>query len=152
MCHVVSDSKHENEKENFKKLFCLTYGHFLIMYFYCHFENVQPNWLGWSSWNFQDRQRSEFEDCLENFVPIWHLWPILQANKGWKWQLYNNCINVYVIRIFIATLKMHSQTGLSDRVETFRIVRGSDLRTVYKISSRFDTYERFYRPIKAKNA
>ena len=55
-------------------------------YFYCHFENVQPNWLDRSCWNFQDRQRGGFEESIQNFVPIWHLWLILQADKGRKWQ------------------------------------------------------------------
>ena len=128
-----------------KKNFWPTYGHFLITYFYCHFENVQPNWLDRSSWNFQDRQRSGFEGCSENFVPIWHLWPILQADKGRKWQ------QKYVIRIFIATLKMYSLTHWTDQAEIFRIVKGVDLRTIQKISSRSDTYGRFYRPIKAEN-
>ena len=118
---------------------------FFITYFYCHFENVQPNWLDRSSWNFQDRQRGGFEGCSENFVPIWHLWPILQADKGWKWQ------QKYVIRIFIATLKMYSQTGWTDQSEIFRIVKGVDLRAVQKISSRSDTYGRIKRTIKAEN-
>ena len=113
-------------------------------YFYCHFENIQPNWLDRSCWNFQDRQRSGFEGCSENFVLIWHLWPILQADKGRKWQ------QKYVIRIFIATLKMYSQTGWTDQSETFRIVKGVDLRAEYKILSRSDTYGRFYRPKRLK--
>ena len=46
------------------------------------------------------------------------------------------------LRIFIATLKMYSQTGLTDRAY---------LRAIYKISSLSDTYSRFYRPIKAEN-
>ena len=134
----------------FKNFFWPTYCHFLITYFYCHFENVQPvkSVLGvrsgrnfvyspqihlfddpesfssiglasltvyfQSSWNIQDRQWGGFEGCIQNFVPIWHLWPILQANKGWKWQ------QKYVIRIFIATLKIYSQTGWTDQSEIFR--------------------------------
>ena len=57
---------------------------------------------------------------------------------------------IFWLRIFIATLKMYSQTGWADRAEIFRIVKGVDLRTVQKISSRSDTYGRFYRPIKAE--
>ena len=106
-------------------------------YFYCHFENVQPNWLDRSCWNFQDRQRGGFEGCIQTFVLIWHLWPILQADKGQKWQ------QKYVIRIFIATLKMYSLTDWADRAEIFKIVKRLDLRTVQKISSRSDTYGRF---------
>ena len=37
------------------------------------------------------------------------------------------------------------------QTETFRIVKGVDLRAVYKISSQSDTYGQFYRPIKAEN-
>ena len=58
---------------------------------------------------------------------------------------------IFWLRIFIATLKMYSQTGWADRAEIFRIVKGVDLRAVYKISSRYDTYGRFYRPTKAEN-
>ena len=82
-------------------------------------------------------QRGCFEECSENFVPIWHLWPILQANEGRKWQ------KKYIICIFITTLKMSSQTGWTDRAET--------LSAVYKISSWSDTYGQFYRAIKAEN-
>ena len=46
---------------------------------------------------------------------------------------------IFWLRIFIATLKMYSQTGRADRTEISRIVKGVDLRAVYKISSRFDT-------------
>ena len=46
---------------------------------------------------------------------------------------------------------MYSQTGWADRAEIFRIVKGVDLRTVKKISSRSDNYGQFYRPIKAEN-
>ena len=136
ICHVVLNSEHKNWEKDFKKFFWPTYCHFLITYFYCHFKNVQPNWLDRSSWNFQDRQRDGFEDCSENFVPIWHLWPILQANEGRKWQ------KKYIICIFITTLKMSSQTGWTDRAET--------LSAVYKISSWSDTYGQFYRAIKAE--
>ena len=145
ICYVVLNPEHKNRKKNFKRFFWPTYGHFLITYFYCHFENVQSNWLGRSSWKFQDRQRSGFEGCSENFVLIWHLWPILLADKGRKWQ------QKYVIRIFIATLKMYSPTGWTDRAENSRIVKRMDLRDVQKISSWSDTYGWFYRPIKAEN-
>ena len=47
----------QKSKKNFKHFFCPTYGHCLITYFYCQFENVQSNWLDRSSWNFQDRQK-----------------------------------------------------------------------------------------------
>ena len=53
--------------------------------------------------------------------------------------------------IFIATLKMYSQTGLTDHVKTFRIVKGVDLRAVFKLSSWSDTYGRFYLPTNAEN-
>ena len=46
---------------------------------------------------------------------------------------------------------MYSQTGKIDRTEIFWIVKGVDLRAVYKISLRSETYGRFYRPIKAEN-
>ena len=46
---------------------------------------------------------------------------------------------------------MYSQTSLTDRAEAFRIVKEVDLRAVYKIMSRSDTYGPFYRPIKAEN-
>ena len=48
-----------------------------------------------------------------------------------------------VLRIFIATLKIYSLTDWDDRAEIFGIVKGGDLRTVQKISSRSDTYGRF---------
>ena len=48
-------------------------------------------------------------------------------------------------------MKMYIQTGWTDQAETFRIVKGMDLSTVYKILSPSDTYGRFYRPIKAEN-
>ena len=47
---------------------------------------------------------------------------------------------IFWLRIFIATLKIWSQTGWADRAEIFRIVKGVDLKTVQKISSRSDTY------------
>ena len=50
---------------------------------------------------------------------------------------------IFWLRIFIATLKIWSQTGWADRAEIFRIVQ--------KISSRSDTFCQFYRPIKAEN-
>ena len=56
---------------------------------------------------------------------------------------------IFRLRIFIATLKMYSQTGWADRAEIFRIVEGVDLTA--KISTLSDTYGRFYRPIKAEN-
>ena len=58
---------------------------------------------------------------------------------------------IFWLRIFIATLKMYSLTDWADRAEIFRIVKGVDLRTVQKMSSRSDTYGQFYRPIKAEN-
>ena len=58
---------------------------------------------------------------------------------------------IFWLRIFIATLKMYSQTGWDDRAEIFRIVKTVDLTTVKKISSRSDNYGLFYRPIKAEN-
>ena len=58
---------------------------------------------------------------------------------------------IFWLRIFIATLKMYSQTGWTDRAETFRIVKGVNLRAVYKILFLSDNYGRFYRPIKAEN-
>ena len=58
---------------------------------------------------------------------------------------------IFWLRIFIVTLKMSSQTGWADRAEIFRIVKGVEVRAVYKISFRYDTYGRFYRPIKAEN-
>ena len=58
---------------------------------------------------------------------------------------------IFWLRIFIATLKIWSQTGWADRAEIFRIVKGVDLKTVQKISSRSDTFCQFYRPIKAEN-
>ena len=160
--HEVLNSEHENRKKNFKNFFWPTYSHFLITYFYCHFENVQPNWLDRSSWNFQDRQRSGFEGCSENFVPIWHLLPlwkctaklagpielkfsgsdplrqILHAKKGQKWQWK------YVIRTFIVILKVYSQTGWAEWAEIFTTVKGVDRRS--------DPYGRFYRPIKNEMA
>ena len=60
-------------------------------------------------------------------------------------------MSIFGLRIFIATLKMYSQTGLADQAEIFRIVKGVDLRAVQKISSWSDTYGRFYRPTKAEN-
>ena len=49
---------------------------------------------------------------------------------------------IFWLRIFIATLRMYSQTGWADRAEIFRIVKGVDLKTVQKISSRSDNYGR----------
>ena len=46
---------------------------------------------------------------------------------------------------------MYSLTGWTDQAEISKIVKGVDLRAVYKISSRSDSYGRFYRPIKAEN-
>ena len=37
---------------------------------------------------------------------------------------------IFWLRIFIATLKIWSQTGWADRAEIFRIVKGVDLKTV----------------------
>jgi len=53
---------------------------------------------------------------------------------------------IFGLRIFIATLKMYSQTVSANRAEIFRIVKGVDCRAVQKISSRS------YRPVKAKMA
>ena len=58
---------------------------------------------------------------------------------------------IFWLRIFIATLKMYNQTGWTDQAEIFRIVKRLDLRTIQKISSRSDTYGRFWRTIKAEN-
>ena len=110
ICYVVLNPEQKNRKKNFKNFFWPTYGHFLITYFYCHFENLQSNWLGQSSWNFQDRQKGGFEDCSENFVPIWHLWPILEANKGRDWQ------QKYVLR----TLSLYRPVKLAIGVRSGR--------------------------------
>ena len=66
-------------------------------------------------------------------------------------KFFDRLMAIFLLRFFIATLKMYSQTGLADRAEVSRIRKGVDRRTVYKILSRSDTYGRFYRPIKAEN-
>ena len=57
----------------------------------------------------------------------------------------NRFMAIFWLRIFIATLKMYSLTGWADQAEISRIVKKVDLRTAQKISSRSDTYGRFYR-------
>ena len=46
---------------------------------------------------------------------------------------------------------MYCQTGWAYRAEIFRIVKEVDLRAVYKILSRSDTYGQFYRLKKVEN-
>ena len=55
------------------------------------------------------------------------------------------------LRIFIATLKMHNQTGWVDWAEIFRIVQVLNCWAVQKIVLRYNPSDPFYRSIKAKN-
>ena len=74
-----------------------------------------------------------------------------KSKREFSKKFFDRLMAIFLLRIFIATLKMYSLTDWTDRAEIFRIVKGVDLRTVQKISSRSDTYGRFYRPIKAEN-
>ena len=85
--------------------------------------------------------------CTIFYVDV--VWNSEQENQ--KKNFKNFFDRLFLLRIFIATLKMYSQTGWADRAEIFRIVKGVDLKTVQKILSRSDTYGQFYRPIKAEN-